>query len=80
MTVIEVIQHNNPMIQLDNMGIIDHFHSIKCVKIVANGTTIDNPNPKWRHLEEFYLIPGKIKATKKNQKSVLGHHVRNLMK
>jgi hypothetical protein len=41
------------------MGIIDYFHSIKCVKIVANGTIIDNPNPKWRHLEEFYLIPGK---------------------
>jgi hypothetical protein len=60
-TVIEVIPDNNLMIRLDNMGIIAHSHSIKCVKIVTNGTIIDNPNPKWRHLEEFFLIPGKIR-------------------
>jgi hypothetical protein len=43
-------------------------------------TTIDNPNPKWRDLEEFYLIPGKIKETKKYQKLFLGQHVGNLMR
>jgi hypothetical protein len=28
-------------------------------------------SPKWRDLEEFYLIPGKIKETEKYQKSVM---------
>jgi hypothetical protein len=79
-TVIEVIPDNNPMIWLDNMGIIDRLDSIKCVKIVANGTIIDNPNPKWRNLEEFLLIPGKLNTGKKYQKSVLGQHVGNLLK
>jgi hypothetical protein len=56
------------------------MHSIKCVKVVSNGTIIDNPNPKWRYLEEVYLVPGKIKETKNYQKSVLDQHVGKLMK
>lgn len=79
-TVIEVIPENNPMIRLDNMGIIDPTSSLKRIKILANGTLIDNPNPKWRWLEEFYLIPGKLNTGTKYQKSVLGQHVGNLMK
>jgi hypothetical protein len=78
--VIEVIPENNAMKWLDNMGIIDHIQSIKRVKIFVNGTIIDNPNPTWRYLEEFYLIPGKLNTEKKYQKSVLGQHVGNLMK
>jgi hypothetical protein len=46
----------------------------------VNGTIIDNPNPKWRTLEEFFLIPGKITDSKKNRKSVLGQHEGMLMK
>ncbi len=76
----EVIPENNPMIRLDNWGIIDPDKLIKCVKVVANGTIIDNPNPPWRNLEEFFLIPGKIEDSKKNRKSVLGQHVDMLMK
>ncbi len=79
-TVVEVIPENNPMIRLDNWGIIDPDKLIKRVKVVANGTTIENPNPTWRNLEEFILIPGKIKDSKKNRKSVLGQHVGMLMK
>ena len=76
----EVIPENNPMIHLDNWGIIDPDKLIKRVKVVANGTVIDNPNPTWRYLEEFFLIPGKIEDSKKNRKSVLGQHVGMLMK
>jgi hypothetical protein len=46
------------------MGILDPMHSIKCVKMFANGTLIDNPNPTWRYLEEFFLIPGKLNPGK----------------
>jgi hypothetical protein len=77
---VEVIPENNPMICLDNWGIIDHTTEIKRVKVVANGTIINNPNPTLRYLEEFVLIPGKIKDSKKNRKSVLGQHVGMLMK
>jgi hypothetical protein len=68
------------MIRLDNMGIIDPTHLLKHVKILAHGTLIDNPNPKWRWLEEFYLIPGKIKDNKNYRKSVLGQHVGYVLK
>ncbi len=78
--MLEVIPDNRPMICLDNMGIIEPMDQIKRIKIVANGTIIDNPNPTWRYLEEFYLIPGKIKNLKTNCKSVLGQHVGILMK
>ncbi len=76
----EVIPENNPMIRLDNWGIIDPDKLIKRVKVVANGAVIDNPNPTWRYLEEFFLILGKIEDSKKNRKSVLGQHVGMLMK
>jgi hypothetical protein len=59
------------------MRIIDPTHSLKRVKILSNGTLIDNPNPKWRWLEE---IPGKIKDNKNYRKSVLGQHVGNVLK
>ena len=79
-TVIEVIPENNPMIRLDNMGIIDPMSSLKRIKTVVNGTLIDNPNPKWRWLEEFLLIPGTIKDNKNYRKSRLGQHVGNVLK
>jgi hypothetical protein len=78
--VIEVIPENNPMIRLDNMGIIDPMSSLKRVKKFSNGTLIDNPNPKWRWLEEFLLVPGTIKDNKDYRKSRLGQHVGNVLK
>jgi hypothetical protein len=50
---VDVIPDNRPMTCLDNMEIIDPTDPIKYVEVVANGTIMDNPNPKWRYQEEF---------------------------
>lgn len=61
-------------------GIVDPADQIKHVKTVANITITDNPSPKWRYLDEFYLVPRKINGTNKYRKLVLGQHVGKLMK
>jgi hypothetical protein len=81
--VVEVIPENvnGPMIRLDNWGHIDPTDVIKRVKVYIRGKLHDNPEPKWRELQDFVLIAQKLDPNaKKPRESRLGQEVGQLLK